>query len=165
MMGWDMKRGLEVATGRAIAITDGDGQFPLKDIALVYKKLIDENLDMVKTYRIKRSDGIYRLILSTVYNMIFKIMFPGFTCCDANSKPKIFKVAALQKMDLKSDDWFIDAEIMILVRRLKLRFAEIPTQFTELSSRHSFVKPIATIEFILNMILFRLREFRYTLKK
>ena len=68
-------------------------------------------------------------------------------------------------MDLKSDDWFIDAEIMILVRRLKLRFAEIPTQFTELSSRHSFVKPIATIEFILNMILFRLREFRYTLKK
>ena len=87
MMGWDMKRGLEVATGRAIAITDGDGQFPLKDIALVYKKLIDENLDMVKTYRIKRSDGLCRFILSTAYNMIFKIMFPGFTCCDANSKP------------------------------------------------------------------------------
>lgn len=165
MMGWDMKRGLEAATGRSVAITDGDGQFPLKDIGRVYKKLIDEDLDMVKTYRIKRSDGIYRLILSTMYNIIFKIMFPGFTCRDANSKPKIFKAEALQKMDLKSDDWFIDAEIMILVRRLKLKFAEIPTQFTELSSRPSFVKPMATIEFVINMILFRLREFRFVFRK
>jgi hypothetical protein len=41
-MGWDMKRGLEAATGRAVAITDGDGQFPLKDIGRVYKELIDE---------------------------------------------------------------------------------------------------------------------------
>ena len=68
-------------------------------------------------------------------------------------------------MDLKSDDWFIDAEIMILARRLKLRFTEIPTQFTELSSRRSFVKPMVTIEFIVNMILFRLREPRFIIGK
>ena len=67
-------------------------------------------------------------------------------------------------MDLISDDWFIDAEIMIQVRRLKFNFSEISTQFTKLDSRTSFVKPGAIIEFIVNMILFRIREFRFLFK-
>ena len=68
-------------------------------------------------------------------------------------------------MDLLSDDWFIDAEIMIQARRLKLRFAEISTQFSKLDTRTSFVKPGAIIEFVVNMILFRFREHRYLFKK
>ena len=66
MMGWDMKCGFEAASGQAIAVTDGDGQFPLADTGRVYKKLIDDDLDMVKAYRIKRSDGLYRRILSSI---------------------------------------------------------------------------------------------------
>jgi glycosyltransferase involved in cell wall biosynthesis len=165
MMGWDMKCGFKKSLGEIIAVTDGDGQFPLADIGRVYKKLIDENLDMVKTYRVKRGDGWYRRTLSTVYNFIFHVFFPGVSSHDVNSKPKIFKAAALHKMDLLSDDWFIDAEIMIQARRLKLNYSEISTQFTKLDSRKSFVKPGAIAEFILNMILFRLREFIVLLRK
>jgi len=164
MMGWDMRSGLEISSGKTIAITDGDGQFPLSDIGRVYKKLIEEDMDMVKAYRIKRGDGWYRRLLSTVYNIIFHCFFPGLSCHDINSKPKIFKEEALQKMNLISDDWFIDAEIMIQVRRFKFNFSEISTQFTKLDSRTSFVKPDAIIEFILNMILFRIREFRFPVK-
>ena len=165
MMGWDMKLGFEQANGHAIAVTDGDGQFPFEDIGRVYKKLLSGNLDMVKTYRIKRSDGRYRRTLSFVYNIIFKIFFPGFFCHDVNSKPKIFRAKVLQKMELISNDWFIDAEIMIQARRLKLNFAEISTQFNKLDVRESFVKPAAIIEFVMNMILFRFREFRFLFKK
>jgi len=164
MMGWDMKCGFEAASGQTIAVTDGDGQFPLADIGRVYKKLIDDDLDMVKAYRIKRSDGLYRRILSSIYNLIFNLFFPGFSCHDVNSKPKIFKTSVLRQMDLLSDDWFIDAEIMIQTRRLKLNFAEISTQFTRLDLRKSFVKPSAIIEFIINMIVYRIREFRFLLK-
>jgi len=165
MMGWDMKCGFENCFGKVIAVTDGDGQFPLDDIGRVYRKLVDEDLDMVKTYRIKRGDGWYRRTLSVVYNTIFHIFFPGISCHDVNSKPKIFKADALQKMDLLSDDWFIDAEIMIQARRLKLNYSEISTQFTKLDSRKSFVKPGAITEFIINMILYRLKEFIFILKQ
>jgi glycosyltransferase involved in cell wall biosynthesis len=165
MMGWDMKCGFENCFGKIIAVTDGDGQFPLDDIGRVFRKLVDEDLDMVKTYRIKRGDGWYRKTLSTVYNIIFHIFFPGVSCHDVNSKPKIFKADVLRKLDLLSEDWFIDAEIIIKARRFNIKFAEIPTQFKELDSRGSFVKPGAIIEFIMNMILFRLREFRYFFKK
>ena len=165
MMGWDMKCGLKNASGKFIAITDGDGQFPLDDVGRVYKKITDENLDMAKTYRVKRGDGLYRRFLSAIYNVIFMFFFPGFRCQDVNSKPKIFRAEVLEKMDLLSDDWFIDAEIMIQARRLKLRFAEISTQFSKLDTRTSFIKPGAIIEFVVNMILFRFREYRYLFKK
>ncbi len=165
MMGWDMRSGLEVASGRTIAVLDGDGQFPLEDIVRVYEELRSGDLDLVKTYREVRSDGIYRRLISGVYNSLFKVLFPGLRCRDINSKPKIFTEETLKKMELKSNDWFIDAEIMIQVRRLDLRFSEIPTQFMKLSSRTSFIKPAAILEFISNLILFRLREFRFWFKK
>ena len=165
MMGWDMKSGFEVASGKTIVVMDGDGQFPFTDIKRVYKKLIDEDLDIVKTYRIKRGDGWYRRTLSGVYNFVFHIFFPRFPCHDVNSKPKIFKIDVLRKMELMSDDWFIDAEIMIQVRRLKLNFLEISTQFTKLETRKSYVQPMAIIEFVVNMVLFRIRESIFLLKK
>ena len=42
MMGWDMKSGLEAATGRTIAVIDGDGQMPFEDVIHVYRKLKGE---------------------------------------------------------------------------------------------------------------------------
>ena len=79
MMGWDMKSGFESVSGKVIAVTDGDGQFPLADVGRVYRKLIDEDLDMVKTYRDKRCDGLYRRILSAIYNFIFRIFNFGIS--------------------------------------------------------------------------------------
>ena len=38
MMGWDMQSGLKAATGKAIAVIDGDGQMPAEDVIRVYKK-------------------------------------------------------------------------------------------------------------------------------
>jgi len=165
MMGWDMRSGLEIASGNTIAVLDGDGQFPLEDVARVYEELKGGDLDLVKTYRETRSDGVYRRFISGIFNSLFKILFPGFGCRDVNSKPKIFTDEALKKMELRSDDWFIDAEILIKARRLGLRISEIPTQFTKLSSRTSFIKPAAILEFISNLVLFRLREFRFLFKK
>jgi hypothetical protein len=93
------------------------------------------------------------------------IFFPKLSCRDINSKPKIFKAEAIKQMELISDDWFIDAEIMIQANRLNLKFAEISTQFEKLSARKSLVKPIAILEFLVNIFLFRLREWGLILKK
>ena len=77
MMGWDMRSGLEAATGKTLAVIDGDGQMPCEDVIRVYRKLISERLELVKTYRLKRDDGPYRKTISFIYNMIFKTLFPG----------------------------------------------------------------------------------------
>ncbi len=159
MMGWDMKAGLQAATGQSLAVIDGDGQMPSEDVVRVYKLMKDNKLDFAKTCRSKRNDGSYRKLISTVYNILFKIMFPGIKASDMNSKPKIMTRAFNEKINLESNGWFIDAEIMILARRLSLKIGEIETVFHSLDSRPSFVKPLSILEFLFNLFIYRIREF------
>lgn len=160
MMGWDMKEGLDAASGKYLCVIDGDGQFPLDSIKRCYHEIISRNYDLVKTFREKRNDGIYRKFISRIYNLIFSILFSNLNSRDINSKPKLISRKAYSTMNLTSDDWFIDAEIMINVRRLKLKFFEFPIEFYQLSGRPSFVKFNAILEFIRNLIIFRIKEFK-----
>ena len=159
MMGWDMRKGMMAADGNYILVIDGDGQFPIESVNQCYQIIKAKKLDLVKTYRIERHDGFYRGFISKVYNIIFNIFFPGMNNKDANSKPKVISRAAYEQMQLSSNDWFIDAEIMINVRRLKLKFEEIPVVFSELKGRTSFVKVAAILEFMRNLIIYRIKEF------
>jgi glycosyltransferase involved in cell wall biosynthesis len=159
MMGWDMKSGLRAATGKKLAVIDGDGQMPCADVIRVYNLMVDNGCDLAKTVRIKRSDGFYRMFISRVYNIIFKCMFPGINARDMNSKPKIMTRELYQKLNLESNGWFIDAEIMIKARRLNAEIGEIKTTFHSIYSRPSFVKPLAILEFLANLIWYRIKEF------
>jgi glycosyltransferase involved in cell wall biosynthesis len=150
-----MKEGLKLAKGEYICVIDGDGQFPIESISQCYYKIKEGNYDLVKTYRSVRNDGLYRSIISFFYNLLFSMLFGGFKVRDVNSKPKILRKTAYQKMILKSDDWFIDAEIMLNVRALKLSFAEFPVEFLKLEGRTSFVKFQAIWEFIKNLVKYK----------
>lgn len=157
-MGWDMRSGLNAAKGRYIAVIDGDGQMPYEDILKVYRMIKSGNFDFCKTYRIKRYDSFYRRLISAVYNAIFSIIFMTHAR-DTNSKPKIITREAYNKLKLVSDDWFLDAEIMIQAKRFKFKIGEIPTVFEQSVDRSSFVKFTSIFEFIKNIILYRINEF------
>lgn len=160
MMGWDMKSGLNLARGAYLAVIDGDGQMPAVDLARVFKEIKQKKCGLAKTFRLKRGDGAWRKLISWTYNLIFMILFPGLKARDINSKPKIMSREFYRHLDLSSDDWFIDAEIMISARRQKAVICEIPTEFRGLSGkRESFVGFSAIFEFIKNLAIFRLKEF------
>ena len=165
MMGWDMRSGLDATTGKTLAVIDGDGQMPCEDVIRVYRKLINERLEIAKTYRVNRDDGSYRKTISVIYNMIFKILFPGLMSRDINSKPKIITREVYRQMDLHSDGWFVDAEIMILARRMKLEIGELGTEFGCLINRPSFVKISSIFEFLGNLVRFRIMEYGYWFRR
>ncbi|MFK5878067.1 MAG: glycosyltransferase family 2 protein [Flavobacteriaceae bacterium] len=160
MMGWDMKEGLSIANGNYLCVIDGDGQFPISNIEKSYFLIKEKKHQLVKTYRVHRKDGLYRKLISYIYNIIFNILFPSLDSRDINSKPKIFTRELYNQMNLTSDDWFIDAEIMLEVKRLKIKFYEFPTEFYALKDRTSFVKFSAIIEFVKNLIKFKLKDFK-----
>ena len=158
-MGWDMRKGLEAARGELIGVIDGDGQFPLESIFSCLIKIETENLDLVKTYRVHREDGLYRTIISVVYNALFGLIFRT-RFRDVNSKPKIIRRSKYLLMDLRSDDWFTDAEIMIRADQLNLKVAELPIHFYAIDGRKSFVRPWAIVEFIRNLWTYRAHRTR-----
>ena len=154
MMGWDMRMGLDAARGTYIGVIDGDGQFPPESIIACLLKCELEDLDLTKTYRVIRDDGLYRRLISTVYNAIFSVLF-GFKVRDINSKPKIMRRDKYELLQLESDDWFADAEIVIRARELGLKIGETPVHFSINDKRGSFVKPKAIIEFTANLLRYR----------
>ena len=154
MMGWDMRMGLDAARGTYIGVIDGDGQFPPESIIACLLKCELEDLDLTKTYRVIRDDGLYRRLISAVYNGVFRLLF-GFKVRDINSKPKIIRRDKYELLQLQSDDWFADAEIVIRARELGLKIGETPVHFSINDNRGSFVKPKAILEFSTNLLKYR----------
>jgi glycosyltransferase involved in cell wall biosynthesis len=159
MMGWDVRSGLAAATGDVIGFMDGDGQVRAEDLVRTYRTLVAERCDLAMTYRETRGDSAYRSAISRVFNGMFKGLFPGIPLRDVNSKPKVMTRTAYEALNLTSDDWFIDAEIVIQARRRRFAVREIPTTFRALENRASFVKPGALYEFVRNLAVARAREF------
>ena len=165
MMGWDLRSGLALATGEHLAVIDGDGQVLVEDLVRVYRLLREQGLDLAKTYRKQRGDGLKRKLFSLVLNGLFHVLFPGPPVRDVNAKPKILTRAAFERLTLQSNDWFIDAEILIQARRLGFRIGETETEFLGLTGRRSFVNMAAVFEFLRNLIRYRILELRRRGKK
>lgn len=159
-MGWDMRSGLKVGMGKFILVIDGDGQMPASDIPLVYNIIKNSEFDLVKTFRAKRFDGLYRTVLSKAYNALFKLLFqPNFPVIDVNSKPKIIRKSALDKMVLQSNDWFTDSEIMLQASLMNLKVCEVSSIFYRNKMRKSFISFATIIEFVINLMTYRFNLF------
>lgn len=150
-MGWDMRSGLEVARGEVLVVIDGDEQNPVEDVLRMYGLLLQNGADVMKGRRIKRDDGLYRGVISVGYNVLFRLMFGTRGLWDINGKPKAMLRSGYERMTLTSDDWFIDAEIILAARKLGLRIEEMPVSFRENKNRSSFVRFEAIWEFAQNM--------------
>jgi glycosyltransferase involved in cell wall biosynthesis len=160
MMGWDLRSGLALARGRYLAMLDGDGQVLASDLVPAFAVLRAGGVDLVKATRVERDDGLARRALSFTYNLCFRLLFPGLPVRDINGKPKVLTRAAYERLDLRSDDWFIDAEMMIQARRLGFVVREVETVFLGLADRRSFVRPGAIFEFLKNLARARIAEKR-----
>jgi glycosyltransferase involved in cell wall biosynthesis len=160
-MGWDMRCGLEHARGDHLVIMDGDAQNPVEDALLIFRRIRASNADVMKGRRVRREDGPYRRFVSLAFNLLFAAVFRTRGLWDINGKPKALTRAAYSKMNLRSDDWFIDAEIVLQARGLGLRVEEMPVVFHENEERSSFVHLSAIWEFLRNMTRFRVAPRRW----
>jgi glycosyltransferase involved in cell wall biosynthesis len=158
-MGWDMRSGLAEARGRYLIVLDGDGQNPPETIADLYALMKRRHAHVGKGRRISRSDGLYRRLISFFYNLLFRLIF-RLPVWDVNGKPKGLTRESYERMTLTSDDWFIDAEIVLEAGRLGLEVVELPVHFLANEERPSFVGPGAVAEFLKNMAHYRFRRWR-----
>ena len=157
-MGWDMRSGFSAASGDYLIVIDGDAQNPVDDLLKMYRRMTATGVDVMKGRRIARFDGPSRRAVSGVFNLAFAVIFRTRGIWDINGKPKGLTRAAYQALNLQSDDWFIDAEIVLSARRRGLVVAEMPVVFHRNEERGSFVGWSAIVEFIRNMARQRFRR-------
>jgi glycosyltransferase involved in cell wall biosynthesis len=159
-MGWDMRKGMAAARGEYLLVIDGDAQNPVEDLVEMYRRMKATGADVMKGRRVARFDGRYRRVVSGGYNALFMLLFRTRGLWDINGKPKGLTRAAYEQLELRSDDWFIDAEIVLEARRKGLRVDEMPVVFRRNDERASFVRVSAIWEFVVNMAQARLKRLR-----
>jgi len=150
-MGWDMRSGLDACRGSFLVVIDGDEQNPFEDVLRAYRLLLESDADLVKGRRTQRFDGLLRHVVSVTFNALFRLLFRTRGLWDINGKPKGFRRAAYERLRLRADDWFVDAEIVLRAREEGLRIEELPVVFRQNESRRSFVRAGAVFEFLRNM--------------
>lgn len=149
--GYGMQKGIEATNAKYVCLTHADGQVSPDVLPILFHKINNVGYDLVKVKRIKRRDGISRKVASAGYNMIYNTIFRTGTW-DINASPKMISGNVLKKMALASNDWAIDAEIMIKLKRLNRKYKEYPVVFDTRQTGISKVKQLATVrEFLKNI--------------
>jgi glycosyltransferase involved in cell wall biosynthesis len=155
-MGWDLRSGLDAARGDYLVYLDGDGQVPAAAALDVYWLLKETGADVVKGRRYLREDGSVRTVTSLGFNTLFRLLFRTRGLWDVNGQPKGLTRSAHERLDLRTDDWFTDAEILLKAKKLGLRVAEVPVRFHPRRAGGSNVGLGTVWEFLVNMARWRL---------
>lgn len=163
-LGFGVLEGFRQAQGEYVGFNCGDGQIAAHDVVKVWRKLIQENLDLCKVKRVVRQDGFQRLFVSFVFNSLCHLLF-GVRSMDINGIPKIMKREALERLELFSRDWFIDCELMIKATQQKLQIGEVEVEFLKRQGGSSHVNWKASQEFLKNLFIYRVKGWPSAPKK
>ena len=97
-----------------------------------------------------------RTLTSVGYNLLFRLLFHTAPLWDINGQPKGFTRATYEQLDLRTDDWFTDAEIVLKARATGLEIVEVPVRFRSRQTSSSLVGIGTVWEFLVNMARWRL---------
>lgn len=153
--GWGILNGMKAAKGDVVGYMCGDGQTAPETLINVIKKFENENLDFCQIKRIKRDDGLKRRFLSKCFNLMYQNMFEIPTS-DIGGNPKIMKRGLFKKLNIKSKDFFIEAELLIKLGKLNPRVGEVPIEFKKRRHGKSDIKFSTVYSFTKNAILYKL---------
>ena len=156
-LGLGMRTGFELARGRIIGTLCADGQVAPRDLVRVYSSIADrKQVALAKVRRRFREDSWIRKLVSVAYNAIMHVLFPGLAGLDLNGNPKLAHREILNLMDLASDDWFLDAEIMLKARHLNIEVIEIDVPGYARAGGTSNVRIATLLEFLWNIARYRI---------
>lgn len=153
--GWGIIQGLREARGTHVGYMCADEQIDPNDVVRVFQELRAGECDLAKVRRTTRYDGWKRRLIGLAFNRLFGLLF-GARVRDINGTPKIFHRRHLEPFALTSKDWFIDAELVIKAGRENLRIREVPVVFHARKGGQSNVRWRTIVEFLRNLVRFRL---------
>jgi glycosyltransferase involved in cell wall biosynthesis len=157
-LGGTLRAGYEVATRDLLLYTDTDLPFDLQELGRAVRLLEYQQADVLSGYRFDRtSEGALRTIYSFIYNLLVRVVF-GLRIKDVNFSFKLFRRALLQKLPLKSEGSFIDAEFLVRARNAGASIIQIGVDYFPRSRGVSTLSSPGVIFKILGELLALRRE-------
>jgi glycosyltransferase involved in cell wall biosynthesis len=113
--GGALRSGFKAAEKEFIFYTDGDFQYDVTEMALLYEKMRD-GIEWVNGWKRRRNDFWYRKVIGNLYNFGVKTLF-GIKIKDVDCDFRLLRKSAVEKVDLTFDSGVICLE---LIKKLQL---------------------------------------------
>ncbi len=142
-LGGALKTGFANATKDLVLYSDAD--YPFDMIELVKAVRIIRHADVVAAYRFDRTgEGPLRTVYSFGWNLLIKALF-GLRVKDVNFSFKLCRRKIFERIQLKGESSFIDAELLIRCQYLGYRILQMGVDYFPRSRGISTLSSFATI--------------------
>ena len=107
-----LRSGFRTATKPLVFYTDGDAQYDPRELALLWRRMMDEpKLDVVNGYKISRSDPFHRVVIGRIYHHTVRLLF-GLRLRDVDCDFRLMRRAIFERVTLTKNSGVICLEMM-----------------------------------------------------
>jgi glycosyltransferase involved in cell wall biosynthesis len=154
--GFGLLAGIPHARAPWVGFIPADGQVDAEDVVRLFQALLPCGpMTLGKVRRRFRMDGWQRKLVSIAYNGLVCCLWPRLGSIDVNGTPKILHRDVLARMGLESRRWFLDPEILIKARYMRVRVLEL-NAFARMRGRGlSHVRAATCWEFLRELLRYR----------
>lgn len=128
-LGGSIKSGFAAASGDVVLYTDADLPFDMRELHKAIRLMKQYDADIVAAYRFDRTgEGRIRVVYSYFYNLLVRALF-GVHFRDVNFAFKLVRKKVFDRITLKSEGSFIDAELMVSARKLGMNVVQFGVDY------------------------------------
>lgn len=121
--GGAIRGGFAAATRDFVFYTDGDAQYDVRELAILWEQRA--GADLVNGYKIRRSDPALRAVVGRVYHHFTRILF-RLPVRDVDCDFRLIRRTVFDHVRLSVDSGLICVELMARIARGNYRIAQVP---------------------------------------
>jgi glycosyltransferase involved in cell wall biosynthesis len=154
--GYALRLGFREAKGEIIATLDSDGSHNPEELPKLLDPILNDEADLVIGSRFLNRTNIFHNKLNKIgvhlFNSFIKLL-TGKATTDSQSGYRAIRSAILRRLNLRSDGYEIESEILIKVLKNGYRVKDVPIEFEQRTHGKSKLDPFKDGLKILKTIL------------
>jgi len=159
-LGGTLRAGYAAATKDLVFYTDADLPVDFGQLPRAVRLLEYQQAELLAGYRFDRtSEGLHRALYTIGYHVVIRLLF-GLRIRDVNFAFKLFRRSLLQRIELKSEGSFIDAELLLRARKAGAVMIQLGVDYFPRTRGPSKLSSLGVIAAILREMAGQWRELR-----
>jgi len=151
-LGGTLRAGYAAATKDLVVYSDADLPFDFREIVRAVRLLDYQQADVLAAYRHDRTaEGPLRTLYTIVYTSLIRLCFQ-LRVRDVNFSFKVFRRSLLERIELKSEGSFIDAEFLVRAKKAGASIIQIGVDYFPRSrGRSTLASPGVIVDILVEM--------------
>lgn len=148
--GGALKSGFRTASKELVFYTDGDGQYDVSEISILYS-LLSEDVSFINGIKMARGDKPYRIFFGNLHKFVTRWMF-WLPIYDVDCDFRLIRRTTLDQISLKSNSGSICVELVKRAERAGAVFREVSIHHFERKwGKSQFFHPLKILKTYLDL--------------